>query len=470
MPKRKIEEVEEGSEGSEGKVRPVKKAQIASIFDPLPLEISVEDGYFQQYRPTQATFIPCQFFIPPSSNFIDLSQCTLELGMQLVKTDDTAMGATEIDVGVINNIGHSVIKRFDVKLNDTSTGEPTDLYHMKAYVQNLCNFTTEQKDTYLANEGWYTDDTPGTRMNSNKTVTRLDQALPASDAAYNKGFLERSKLFFTKFGKTGQASREATFIIQPCVDIFQSGRFLVPGVSIDIQIDFNDPALVLMAAADATHKFKITKAIFNVRHVRVAPSVHLDVENKQKHQQLTARYPIRTTKPIRRTLEKDKQSFSFPDIFQQAVPDSVTIALVNSTNMGGSYNTTPFQFEQWSLSEVRWLVNGQERPGARLEIKSPDRMEAYETLFTSTGNHHRGFSPGIKRADYKNGFAVMSFNFRPDGKDGKNYTYKKNQGTLDLFLEFKSVLPHNITLVLLPEFENEILIDANKVVTMAKNY
>jgi len=88
----------------------------------------------------------------------------------------------------------------------------------------------------------------------------------------------------------------------------------------------------------------------------------------------------------------------------------------------------------------------------------------------STGNHHRGFSPGIKRADYKDGFAVMRFNFTPDGKDAKNYTYKRNSGTLDLFLEFSEPLTENLTLVLLPEFENEILIDPNGVVTMDKNY
>ena len=449
---------------------PVHKVQVVEVFDSLPTETSIQDGYWQEYRPTQATFHPTQFLIPPVTNFIDLSQCYLELGLKLVKTDGGDVGETEINVGVVNNIAHSMIKRFDVKLNNTSTGEPTDLYHMKAYVQNLLNFSPDQKDSYLAQEGWYTD-TPG-KLNTHTTVADagLDNALPATHANYNAGFLQRSKLFFTNFGLTGQAGREATFRLQPAVDIFQSGRFLVPQVSMDIQIDYNESPLVVMAASAATHKIQITKAVFVVRHVRASDSIMLNLRGSQAALKKTAIYPIRTTKPIRRTLEQGKLSFSFPDIFQQAVPDQVTVGMVPAANFNGAMQLNPFLFQLGTLKSVRWMVNGHERPQSRLEIKSFDKMEAYDTLFQSTGNMHRGFSPGIKRQDYNQGFALMRFNFTPDGKDAKNYTYKNNQGTLDLFLEFESALASNLVLILLPEFENEIMVDPNMVVTMKHNY
>jgi len=449
---------------------PVHKVQVVELFDSLPTETSIQDRYWQEYHPTQATLLPTQFLIPPVTNFIDLSQCYLELGLKLVKSDGTDVGATEINVGVINNIAHSMIKRFDVKLNNTSTGEPTDLYHMKAYVQNLLNFSPEQKDSYLAQEGWFTD-TAG-KLNAFKTVhdDGLGSPIEITDPLYNTGFLARSGLFFTNFGKAGQKGREALFRIQPAVDIFQSGRFLVPQVSMDIQIDYNESPLVVMAASGATHRIQITKAVFVVRHVRASDQIMLNLRGSQTALKKTVIYPIRTTKPIRRTLEQGKLSFSFPDLFQQAVPDLVTIGMVPSTNFNGATNLSPFLFQLDSLKSVRWMVNGHERPQSRLEIKSDDKMEAYATLFQSTGNMHRGFTPGIKRQDYNHGFALMRFNFTPDGKDAKNYTYKNNQGTLDLFLEFESGLPFNYVLVLLPEFENEILVDPNTVVTMKNNY
>ena len=225
-----------------------------------------------------------------------------------------------------------------------------------------------------------------------------------------------------------------------------------------------------MAAAGGTTKIKITKAVFVVRHVRASDQIMLNLRGSQTSLKKTVIYPIRTTKPIRRTLEQGKQSFSFPDLFQQAVPDLVTIGMVPSTSFNGANQLNPFKFQLGTLKSVRWMVNGQERPQSRLEIKSADKMEAYATLFQSTGNMHRGFSPGIKRQDYNQGFALMRFNFTPDGKDAKNYTYKNNQGTLDLFLEFESALAANYVLVLLPEFENEILVDPNTVVTMKHNY
>ncbi|KAK3755681.1 hypothetical protein QZH41_008930 [Actinostola sp. cb2023] len=385
--------------------------------------------------------------------------CQLTLGVKLIQTDGTDMNNT-LNIGVVNNVGHSLIKRFDVKLNDTSVGEPTDLYHYKAYDSNLRNFTPDQKDNYLQIEGWYTDEATDAKMN-NFTTGTANTPILATAAAYNKGMAGVPP---------AQAGREVFFTIQPAVDVFQSGRYLVPGVSIVIQIDFNDPQFVLMAAAGSTARFKITSVIFRVRHVKVQPSVHLEIEDKQYKQQQTVVYPIRTSKPIRRTMEQGKSVFSFTDLFQQSVPDQLTIGFVKSTAFNGTYNENPFNFKLYGLKDLRLVVNGTERPINRIEFKSHDGVEGYEMMFSSSGNMHRGFSNGIKRKDYANGNALLCLNLTPDGKDAKNYTYKKNEGTLDLFLNFKEPLTENLTVLFLPEFENEVLVDPNKVVLMSKNY
>ncbi|KAK3708938.1 hypothetical protein QZH41_002808 [Actinostola sp. cb2023] len=434
-----------GGMESAGRVIPVKKAQLGDLFSPLPTEISVKDGYWQDYYPTQATFSPCHFFIPQSTDFIDMGMCQLTLGVKLIQTDGTDMAAG-LNVGVVNNVGHSLIKRFDVKLNDTSVGEPTDLYHYKAYDSNLRNFTPDQKDNYLQIEGWYTDEATDAKMN-NFTTGTANTPILATAANYNKGYDERTRLFYSNYTIDGtqnagvppaQAGREVFFTIQPAVDVFQSGRYLVPGVSIVIQIDFNDPQFVLMAAAGSTARFKITSVIF--------------------------------PKPIRRTMEQGKSVFSFTDLFQQSVPDQLTIGFVKSTAFNGVYNENPFNFKLFGLKDLRLVVNGTERPVNRIEFKSHDGVEGYEMMFSSSGNMHRGFSNGIKRKDYAHGNALLCLNLTPDGKDAKNYTYKKNEGTLDLFLNFKEPLTENLTVLFLPEFENEVLVDPNKVVLMSKNY
>ncbi|KAK3736421.1 hypothetical protein QZH41_004036 [Actinostola sp. cb2023] len=366
-----------------------------------------------------------------------MGMCELVLGVKIVKTDGTDMDHT-LNIGVVNNVGHSLIKRFDVKLNDTSVGEPTDLYHYKAYDSNLRNFSQDQKDNYLQIEGWYTDESTDAKMNNFTTGTAANVPILATAATYNKGFDERTRLFYSDYTKDGtgnanadtaQAAREVHFTIQPAVDVFQSGRYLVPGVSIVIQIDFNDPQFVLMAAADSTARFKITRAVFRVRHVKVQAEAHLEVEDKQYKQQQTVVYPIRTSKPIRRTIEAGKSFVSFTDLFQQSVPDYLTIGFVRSTAFNGAYNENPYNFKLFGLKDFRMVVNGVERPKSRFEFKSHDAMEGYEMMFSSTGNMHRGFSNGIKRKDYAHGNALLCINLTPDGKDAKNYTYKKNDGT-----------------------------------------
>ncbi|KAK3753681.1 hypothetical protein QZH41_003318 [Actinostola sp. cb2023] len=409
---------------------------------------------------------PCQFFIPSSSDFIDMGMCQLTMGVKLIQADGSDIAA-ELNIGVVNNVGHSLIKRFDVKLNDTSVGEPTDLYHYKAYESNLRNFTPNQKDNYLQIEGWYMDESTDAKMN-NFTTGTVNTPMPTTHANYNKGFDERTRLFYTNFTHDGNAVSPND--IAQAVDVFQSGRYLVPGVSIVIQIDFNDPQFVLMAKADATARFKITSAEFRVRHVKIQPAVHLEIEDKQYKQQQTVVYPIRTSKPIRRTMETGKSVFSFTDLFQQSVPDQLTIGFVKSIAFNGAYNENPYNFKLFGLKDIRMVVNGSERPINRIEYKSHDGVEGYEMMFSSTGNMHRGFSNGIKRKDYANGNALLCLNLTPDGKDAKNYTYKKNEGTLDLFLNFKTPLTENLTVLFLPEFENKVLADPNKVVLMSKNY
>ncbi|KAK3735257.1 hypothetical protein QZH41_000599 [Actinostola sp. cb2023] len=340
---------------------------------------------------------PCQFFIPASSDFIDMGMCQLNLGVKLTQTDGTDIPATWLNIGVVNNVGHSLIKRFDVKLNDTSVGEPTDLYHYKAYDSNLRNFTPDQKDNYLQIEGWYTDESTDAKMNNYTTTGTTNTPILANAATYNKGFDERTRLFYSNYTKDGtgnsgadtaQAAREVHFTIQPAVDVFQSGRYLVPGVSIVIQIDFNDPQFVLMAATDSTARFKITSAEFRVRHVKIQPAVHLEIEDKQYKQQQTVVYPIRTSKPIRRTMEIGKSVFSFTDLFQQSVPDQLTIGFVKSTAFNGAYNENPYNFKLFGLKDIRMVINGSERPINRIEFKSHDGVEGYEMMFSSTGNMH----------------------------------------------------------------------------------
>ncbi|KAK3729443.1 hypothetical protein QZH41_008627 [Actinostola sp. cb2023] len=380
-----------------------------------------------------------------------MGMCQLTLGVKLIQADGSDMAAG-LSIGVVNNVGHSLIKRFDVKLNDTSVGEPTDLYHYKAYDSNLRNFTPDQKDNYLQIEGWYTDEATDAKMNNYITGTAANTPLPTTHANYNKGGTRSVLHHPTGRGRVSIGSLFGT------------------RVSIVIQIDFNDPQFVLMAAAGSTARFKITSVIFRVRHVKVQPAVHLEIEDKQYKQQQTVVYPIRTSKPIRRTMEQGKSVFSFTDLFQQSVPDQLTIGFVKSTAFNGVYNENPFNFKLFGLKDLRLVVNGTERPVNRIEFKSHDGVEGYEMMFSSSGNMHRGFSNGIKRKDYAHENALLCLNLTPDGKDAKNYTYKKNEGTLDLFLNFKEPLTENLTVLFLPEFENEVLVDPNKVVLMSKNY
>ncbi|KXJ24313.1 hypothetical protein AC249_AIPGENE24569 [Exaiptasia diaphana] len=188
--------------------------------------------YVQKRRPERfdlgkATFNPASFSVPPQTGFIDLSQLFFELGIKLVTPTGADLTEKTLDIGVVNNISHSIIKRIDMKLNNVSISEPTDMYHIKAMVESMLNYTQEQKDTMLAGEGWY-GDTPGpaTVIDSVTPWGSFKGGAPPAATAYNEGLTERSKLFFTKWDEAGTKTRDAFFRMEPKTDFFKSARML----------------------------------------------------------------------------------------------------------------------------------------------------------------------------------------------------------------------------------------------------
>ena len=90
---------------------------------------------------------------------------------------------------------------------------------------------------------------------------------------------------------------------------------------VNIRITFNDPKFFMMRGTGKKGVVKMVDAKLRVRHVEAAPSVKAEVREQMIDGHKVAIYPIRTTKPIVRILNKGRLSEDFTDIFQQHVPD-----------------------------------------------------------------------------------------------------------------------------------------------------
>ena len=130
------------------------------LFTIPPTDTSILKGHWQDHEPEQKDSEPIEFTIPKSVNYIDLSKTQLYFKIKIVKKDGSNLLSNKADdklVAPINNILHSLIQQFSIKLNNIDVTEKTDSYAYKAYLESLLNYNSEAKSSFLTSALFYKD-------------------------------------------------------------------------------------------------------------------------------------------------------------------------------------------------------------------------------------------------------------------------------------------------------------------------
>jgi hypothetical protein len=136
----------------------------------------------------------------------------------------------------------------------------------------------------------------------------------------------------------------------------------------------------------------------------------------------------------------------------------------------GSYLHNPFNFGDMHQDIVRVTVNGLEIPLERLLLRDTTRLEGYMTLPIFTGNIFESKSVGIGRDNYMEGHYLLCYNFNPDGEQSNGYNYSKNEGIINVEVNFSEDTANNTTLFAYAEFENAFWVDGEKNTTLMYTY
>ncbi len=89
------------------------------------------------------------------------------------------------------------------------------------------------------------------------------------------------------------------------------------------------------------------------------------------------------------------------------------------------------------------------------------------SMFEGTGVIHQNKGLPISISDYGDGFTLWVFDFTGEGKSGQDdgVQHIKEEGEIIFDVKFGTALPHNVTLVVLAEYENKLKIDKTDKVT-----
>ena len=108
------------------------------------------------------------------------------------------------------------------------------------------------------------------------------------------------------------------------------------------------------------------------------------------------------------------------------------------------------RFKSFGVTQVRQTLNGEEYPYRTLELTGD---EAYEDLLW----YDRFLMPILLHGDRRQGnnCTLFLFNNVPSGKaDDSQYRKPRQSGNVQLVIDFRAAVNHNITVLVWSEYEN----------------
>lgn len=220
-------------------------------------------------------------------------------------------------------------------------------------------------------------------------------------------------------------------------DIFDIDKYLINGVDIYIKLFRSSaPFLIMSAQGSPAYKVELLDVVYKVAKVRVDPGVLLN--HSKQIESTPVKYTISRNELKMNTIPKGSTEFYWDNIFPQAIPDRIVVALVDQKAVNGDYTTNPFNFQHFNLIDVGIYINGESVPGRPLktDFTAGHYSSAYARLFEASGkwNHDAGLV--ITRDNFGNGYSLFVFTIDPCSF-GEEYLNLIRRGNTRLELKFK---------------------------------
>ena len=353
----------------------------SQFIEHLPISLHTEAGYIE--------------FNLTSPDFIDLSRSQILVKCKVTCGDDSAMPVIPNEAGyaakgdcfVVNNFIDSIFDKVEFCIQGQNlTGDiPSHTYPFKSYIDRLLSETKEVNMGTL----FVKDEAKG--INACSAWKALDSN--PDNAAGNDALKKRSKVI--------EKSREFQMIGGLGIDFCKQPKYLLNNMNISIKFWQSDPAFSLLSAAtDVNHKVKITDIRLILCHVKLTNELFLAVNESVKVRPVN--YPFKKSIVKSYSIAKGMQSITLNDIFSGKCPDKIIIAMTTTKQYLGTYQSNPFNFQNFKLSEVGLYVNNVSLPGKPLTLDF--KTDAYKSNFAEAFERLKSISPVENTLNYEDFF------------------------------------------------------------------
>nr|XP_034317018.1 uncharacterized protein F54H12.2-like [Crassostrea gigas] len=413
-----------------------------SLFASPTNQVAVEKVYFTEARPISSIGVsdtPIEIVASGSgAEYVDLKRSKLYVKARILKADGTALTSDE-KTGIVNLPLQSMFSQMDVYLNNKLVPFNTN-YPWKAYFKTILFSGKDELNSQKQSELFYKEE--GNLGDAN---------------AYNEG----NTGLVLRYGYTQQS---AVFELEGNLmeDIFDIDKYLINGVDIYIKLFRSSaPFFIMSAESSPAYKLELLDVVYKVAKVRVDPGVLL---NHSKHiEATTVKYTIMRNELKMNTIPKGSTEFYWDNIFPQAVPDRIVVALVDQKAVNGDYTANPFNFEHMGLTDVGVYINGESVPGRPLKTDFSTGLysSAYTRLFEASGKWNNDAGLIITRDDFGNGYSLFVFTIDPCGF-GEEYLNLIRRGNTRLELKFKQATTKATNAIVFATFSSLLEVDKSR--------
>ena len=250
----------------------------------------------------------------------------------------------------VNNFGHTLFNQMNVSFSGVLMTEQSNACHQKAYLETLQNFNRQQGETTLVPQGWVNE------LNVAEELTPTNAG--NNDKPNPNNWSGKTGLKALTSRLLGKAYH--TFMIKPHIAVFRTGKCLVPGVQIDLELYLNDSNLFLFGTLDTTTSVGKKIPTLGDNDLSVTLWMKKVTLNASVYSRLLKERTLSKTKKVQypvfrseiRTYSFDGNStrWSQANVFLNKVHHKVIIGLMNSTNYNGSLKYYPHAHETFGVT------------------------------------------------------------------------------------------------------------------------
>ncbi|KAF4529668.1 hypothetical protein B566_EDAN017509 [Ephemera danica] len=404
-------------------------------------QLSVEEGSWVRIKPIAAISndAPLEFHIPAQSEeYIDPSETQLLIKCKITKADGSAL-SDSAKVAPINNFLHSMFSDCSIQLNQKQITSSSQLYPYRALLETLFSYNSDAKSTRLQQQLWFPDD-----------FGQMD-----SCTADNSGYIARQAL--------AAKSKTLSMLGRLHSDIFQQGRLIPNGVSLDVKLTPAKPNFALMSGDDEPdYRIKICDATLLVRKCKLSASVSLGHAAGAEIEPF--KIPINRTEMRAITISQGLTTKEIPNHVIGQMPVRFACFLISNSALNGRYDKNPLNAADFTLNHISLNVNG------RLVSPSPlapdfdkgDYIECYNTTFSGTGLSNKNDGHCVNYSQYPNCACAYFFDLTADLSANEGHWSVRKSGTLNFEIKFKKALTEPVTCITYCEYQNLIQIDKSR--------